>query len=252
MRSLPDAQRPELLCLPHAGGSAAFFHPWRTALADVANVVPIEVAGHGSRRREPLPATFEAALASVWPQARRQTGNRYVLYGHSLGALYAFELARRLPRPPLALVVSGRNAPSRSAELPDCHDWPDGAFTDRLATYDGIPPEIRLDPALMRLFLPVLRADMRIAEQYRRTAGPPLSCPIVACYGEGDPLLSPEGVADWTNETSAGCEILLAPGGGHFFISEQGFTARLAVSLSQVLGKAAVNDGAENRSDHVG
>ena len=236
MRSRPDAQRPTLLCLAHAGGSAAFFRLWRTALAYAADVVPIEVAGHGARRKEPLPATFEAALASIWPQARRHTENRYVMFGHSLGALYAFELARRLPRSPLALVVSGRNAPSRSAELPDCHEWPDSAFADRLASYDGIPPEIRRDPALMRLFLPVLRADMRIAERYRRTAGPPLSCPIVACYGERDPLLSPEGVADWTNETSAGCEILMTPGAGHFFLREPGFPARLAVSLSLVTG----------------
>jgi medium-chain acyl-[acyl-carrier-protein] hydrolase len=231
---MPDAQRPTLLCLPHAGGSAAFFRPWRTALADVADVVPIEVAGHGARRTEPLPATFETALASVWPLAHHHIEKRYAIFGHSLGALYAFELARRLPRTPLALVVSGRNAPGRSAELPDCHEWPDGAFADRLASYGGIPAEIRRDPALMRLFLPVLRADMRIAERYRRTAGQPLSCPIVVCYGERDPTLSLEGVADWTNETSAGCEILAAPGGGHFFLREQGFPARLAVSLSLI------------------
>lgn len=225
---------PTLLCLAHAGGSAAYFRPWGTALADVADVVPIEVAGHGARRQEPLPATFEESLASVWDQARRYSEKRYAIFGHSLGALYAFELARRLPRPPLALVVSGRNAPGRPAELPDCHEWPDDAFVDRLASYDGFPAEIRRDQALMRLFLAVLRVDMRIAERYRRTAGPPLSCPIVACYGERDPLLSAEGVADWANETSAGCEILMAPGGGHFFLLEQDFTARLAASLSAI------------------
>jgi surfactin synthase thioesterase subunit len=77
---------------------------------------------------------------------------------------------------------------------------------------------------------------MRIAERYRRMASPPPSCPVVACYGERDPLLSPEGVADWANETSVGCEILVTPGGGHFFLREQGFPARLAAYLPLVTG----------------
>jgi medium-chain acyl-[acyl-carrier-protein] hydrolase len=225
-------QRPVLLCLPHAGGSAAFFRPWHTKLARVADVVPIEIAGHGARRSEPLPVTFETALASVWPAVRDRTTGRYALFGHSLGALYAFELARRLAPPPLALIVSGRNTPARSSEMPQCHELPDTAFADRLASYGGIPIEIYRDTELMRLFLPVLRADMRIAECYRRPAGPSLRCTIIAFYGEQDPLVSPDGAAGWRSETTGGCEIVSVPG-GHFCLGEDVFTGRLAASLAR-------------------
>jgi medium-chain acyl-[acyl-carrier-protein] hydrolase len=226
-------QRPVLVCLPHAGGSAAFFRPWQTKLAGIADIVPVEIAGHGARRNEPVPVTFEAALASVWPTVRGHARGRYALFGHSLGALYAFELARRMGRPPLALIVSGRNTPARSSEMPQCHELPDTAFADRLASYGGIPVEIYRDPGLMRLFLPVLRADMRIAECYRRAAGPSLRCPIIAFYGEQDPLVSPDGVAGWKSETTGGCEIVSVPG-GHFCLGDDVFTGRLAASLARV------------------
>jgi surfactin synthase thioesterase subunit len=229
-----DGQRPVLLCLPHAGGSATFFRPWREKLAEVVDVVPLEIAGHGARRNEPLPVTFEAALASVWHVAREHARGHYAVFGHSLGALYAFELARRLARPPLALVVSGRNAPALSAEMPDCHELPDSAFADRLASYGGIPSEVYRDPALMRLFLPVLRADMRIAERYRRLAAPSLRCPVIALYGEHDPLVSREGATGWRHETLGGCEIFAVPG-DHFCLKEEAFTGRVAVQLARIL-----------------
>ena len=230
--------RPTLLCLPHAGGSAAFFRPWQARLAGVAHVIPVEIAGHGARRSESPPTTLDAAIASVWPAVCGHAEQEYAVFGHSLGALYAFELARRLVRPPRALVVSGRNAPARSAEMPQCHELPDEAFSERLASYGGIPPEIYRDPELMRLFRPALRADMRIAEQYRRPDGPSLRCPIIVLYGDRDPLVSPAGVALWRSETSGRCEIVPVPG-DHFCLRDAVFTDRLALALARATATSA-------------
>jgi surfactin synthase thioesterase subunit len=231
----PATSRLALLCLPHAGGAAAFFRPWRAALSDAAEVVPIEVAGHGARRNEPLPLTFTAALGSIWAAITSHADRRYALFGHSLGALYAFEIARRLTqlgRPPALLVTSGRNGPARSAEIPDCHNMPDNEFVALLTSYGGIPAEIRDDPALMRFFLPTLRADIRIAERYTRAGEAVLRCPVTVFFGARDPLVSAAGVAAWRRETTADCEIARLPG-GHFCLRESYYLGRLREALSR-------------------
>jgi surfactin synthase thioesterase subunit len=87
----------------------------------------------------------------------------------------------------------------------------------------------------MQLFLPVLRADMLIAERYRHVAGPSLECPVIALYGERDPLVSPEGMAGWRSETIGGCEIIPVPG-GHFCLREDDFLGRLTAPLTRVMG----------------
>jgi medium-chain acyl-[acyl-carrier-protein] hydrolase len=235
---------PALICLPHAGGNAAFFRSWQAELGDVARIVAAEVAGHGARRNEPVPATMEAALASIWPTVSGHATGRYALFGHSLGALYAVEMARRLQRlgrPPALLIATGRNGPTRRAELADCHDLPEAEFVARLASYGGIPAEIGADPALVRYFLPALRADMRIAERYRCDGGTSLRCPVVVLYGDRDPLVSGPGVAAWRLATTAHCEIGQVPG-GHFCVREAGFTGRLR---DAVRGYVAAGEGGD-------
>lgn len=234
-----------LLCFPHAGGTAAFFRGWHTALDSVAEVVPIELAGHGARRSEPLPQTFDQALDSVRATVARYTHRRYGLFGHSLGALYAFETARLLTaagRAPMLLIASGRNGPSRAAETPPCHALPDAEFVAALARYGGIPTEILGDPALVRFFLPVLRADMRLAERYVRANGPRLDCPIIALSGTRDPLVSRTGVATWRQETTATCH-LIEVDGDHFCLQTKGYLDRLRRAIVEHLAGAPAGRG---------
>ncbi len=238
-----STERPVLLCLPHAGGNATFFRSWHTVLADAVDVVALEIAGHGARRNEQLPRTLGEALDSVWNVVVGYCDRRHVLFGHSLGALYAFEIAHRLSRrgcPPELLLVSGRNAPGFRAEVPDCHRLPDTEFIDRLVSYGGIPAEIAKDPALMKLFLPALRADMRITERYTRGDQSPLRCPITIFYGEKDPLVSRAGVEAWCREASQRCEIITLPG-GHFGPPDERLRRVRQVVLSHF--PAAVNGG---------
>src|SRR3954468_9181686 len=136
-----------MVCFPHAGGTAAAFRRWPALLGDLVEITAVELPGRGTRRAEPPPATigdaFAAALSAVPPDL---PAGGYVLFGHSLGALYAFEAARHLTaagRPPALLVASGRNGPPRPAEIPPLHRLPDGEFLDRLAGFGGIPDLVR-------------------------------------------------------------------------------------------------------------
>jgi surfactin synthase thioesterase subunit len=222
-----------LVCLPHAGGSGTAFHPWRSRLADLVEVIPVEPAGHGRRSREPLPRTFGEAMCSLRDRVERHAHRRYGLFGHSLGALFAFEAARHLTAAgtsPALLIVSGRNGPSRTNEGPPCHALPDEAFLQALARFGGVPPEILAEESLLDFFRPLLRADMRIAERYERRPGHPLHCPIVAIFASGDPLVSPAGVAAWREETSAGCRLVEVPG-GHFSIRSERYLSALREGL---------------------
>jgi surfactin synthase thioesterase subunit len=196
------------------------FHRWRPVLGDLAEPFGVEAAGRGSRRAEPLAETFGAALRSMIPAIAEHARPPYLVFGHSLGALYAFEAARLLTaagRPPELLVVSGRDGPSVPSALPVCHTLPDEEFLAVLSGFGGIPEPILAEPGLARFFLPVLRADMRIAETYARAGRHVLACPITALYASGDPLTSAAGVAAWQDETTGSCRAVEVDG-GHFTV----------------------------------
>lgn len=244
-RAVAEADsRPVLICFPHAGGTAAFFRAWRGELHDVADVVAVELPGRGARRDLPLPQSFDQAVSSVWAAVWAHSHRPCGLYGHSLGALIAFEIARHLTaygRGPRLLVVSGRDGPSTpgSGRL---HRLPDAELIARLAGYGGIPAQILGDRALVRLLLPALRADLRLAERYQRAPGPVLRCPIVGLYGAADPLTTHAGVTGWQAETSArGETVKLA--GGHFCVQAPGYPATLRRVLAAPLARAPAAAG---------
>ncbi|MCB1019995.1 MAG: thioesterase, partial [Acidobacteria bacterium] len=141
-----------------------------------------------------------------------------VLFGHSMGAIVGFELAHRLQRrgaPVRGLIVSGCRAPA--VEQRDFRsDQPDHVLVERLRAQGGTPDELLDHPEFAALFLPVLRADLRALEAYRKPPRPPLDCPIRAFAGELDPEATPDSVADWSRETCASFRLERFPG-GHFF-----------------------------------
>jgi surfactin synthase thioesterase subunit len=127
--------------------------------------------------------------------------------------------------------------------MPWCHELPDAEFVERLVSYGGIPEEIREAPDVIQLFLPVLRADMRIAERYLRSPGPPIDRPVSVLYGTDDPLVSPAGVSAWRGETVAPVEITALPG-GHFCFQEPGYLSRLRDTLAAL---PAPSEGSSTR-----
>jgi medium-chain acyl-[acyl-carrier-protein] hydrolase len=221
---MPNPQaRLSLFCFPYAGGAAMIYRQWPQLLPPSVEALPLQLPGRGSRMLEPL-ITDSAVLVEQAAEAMRPLLDRpFALFGHSMGALICYELARHLRRTgapePMHLFVSGRRAP----HVPN-HDEPrytlsDSDLIDQLRRLKGTPPELLQDPEVMQLMLPLVRADFQINENYRYTVEPPLRCPISAYGGLQDREVPRDELAAWAEHTTGGFDLRMFDG-GHFFLHE--------------------------------
>jgi medium-chain acyl-[acyl-carrier-protein] hydrolase len=210
-----------LFCFPYAGGGAVIYRRWAESLPRSVEVLAVQPPGRGNRMREaPLlrvSAIVEALAAEVVPYLDRP----FAFFGHSLGALVAFELARRLRRErgvePARLFVSGRRAPHVSSDDGVTHDLPATEFIAELRRLKGTPPEVLEHEELMELMIPLLRADFEVCETYEFEPGPPLACPVTAFGGIEDRDVTREHIAAWREHTTGPFLMRMLPG-DHFFI----------------------------------
>jgi medium-chain acyl-[acyl-carrier-protein] hydrolase len=212
-----------LICFPHAGGGAAAFHPFAALLPDSIEMTAVQLPGRETRLAETpyrqMGPLIEALLAGI----RDSLVEPYALFGHSMGALVAFELCRALRRAgmplPQTVVVSGRRSPTVPNTEAPLHVLDDQAFVDALvARYDAIPKVIRDEPELMSLFIPVMKADFATFETYTHTDEPPLACALAIYGGRDDPQT--DQMAGWANLFAGPC-LTRQFDGGHFFLAEQ-------------------------------
>jgi surfactin synthase thioesterase subunit len=194
-------------------------------LAPAVAVLPVQLPGRGTRLAE-SPRTRVLDLARELAGALTLgPGDRYALFGYSLGALIAFELARELRRrgapAPDHLFACARRAPCLPEQDGRAHDLPDAAFVEEVGRrYEAIPAEVAGEPELMRLLLPALRADFEMLETYEYSEGEPLDCPITAIAGIDDPRATAYEIEGWERETRVGFSIRRFPG-GHFFFRDR-------------------------------
>jgi medium-chain acyl-[acyl-carrier-protein] hydrolase len=240
-RPRPDPTA-RLLCFHHAGGSPAAFRPWLDDLPAHVELLVVRLPGREARLREtPLTRVPEIVGPLAKALAPLCDGVRVVCFGHSLGALLAFEFARELRRQALssldALVVSGRNAPGfgRTLLLHQLSDAELVAEVQRI--YGGIPPAILDEPELLKLTLPVLRADLTLNEAYVFEDEPPLDCPIHAYAGLDDPRVGAAGLEAWGRQSSASFEWAQLEG-EHFYLSSPVGKRAVLAKLAPVLGSA--------------
>jgi medium-chain acyl-[acyl-carrier-protein] hydrolase len=226
-----------LFVIPHAGGGAGHYRGWTDWLPDGVRLEVLDLPGHATRMREPLVTDWGELAADLADAVRsRITGDAedYVLAGHSLGAALAFEAARALERegrPPELLVVTGRNAPTAGLSHRPIHALPDDQLLAALDRLGGTPSPVLDRPELIRVYLPALRADLRLAETYTRFPGPPLAVPLTAFAGRHDRLTDGPSLVGWARETTGVFELGILPG-GHFFHAEPAFAAALRPRLA--------------------
>jgi medium-chain acyl-[acyl-carrier-protein] hydrolase len=211
-----------LFCLPYAGGGAGVFRGWEDSLAGRVEVCPVQLPGRETRFREPAFTRLAPLVEALAGSLRLYLDRPFALFGHSMGALLAFELARRLQRDhgpqPVRLVVSGCGAPQTRTSRTTIHALPAAEFREELRRLDGTPAAILANDELMDLLLPTLRADFSLCESYAYIAGPPLACPVTALGGLGDDAVSRQDLDAWRDQTTGPFRVRMLPG-GHFFLN---------------------------------
>lgn len=220
-REVNPRARLRLFCFPYAGGGASVYRGWAGTLPGDVEVCPVQLPGRESRMRDqpfersgPMIQALADVLAPVFDLP-------FVFFGHSMGAMISFELSRELRRRgealPLHIFVSGRRAPQVPAREEPIHDLPEPEFLDRLRELNGTPEEVLQHAELMRLLMPILRADFAVNETYSYTGGEPFDFGISAFGGWGDAEITRDDLALWKEQTRGRFRLRMLPG-DHFFL----------------------------------
>jgi medium-chain acyl-[acyl-carrier-protein] hydrolase len=217
-----DAAALRLFCFPYAGAGTSAFRGWHEALPPDVEVCSLQLPGRGSRLGEPAFRRMTPLVEALAEGVRAALGTPIAFFGHSMGALVAFELAREMRRrgwpAPRHLFVSGLAAPHLPDPAPTrLHRLTDGELVAELRRLGGTPPAVLESPEILELTLPTLRADFELLETYRYEPEPPLDCDLTALGGQDDRFVTPGGLAAWAAETSGRFTRVVFPG-NHFFL----------------------------------
>ena len=218
---VPPRARLRLFCFPYAGGAAHIYHNWPRRLPEDVEVCAVQPPGRGGRLQERPFTNLTELVAAAVPALLPFMDRPFAFYGHSMGALIGFEVARRLReagRPePLHLFVSGCRAPQLPDQREITYDLPEPQFIEELRRLNGTPPEVLEHEELLRLLLPLLRADFAVTETYKYSEGPPLGCPLTAVGGLQDEESTREHLIHWREMTTGAFSLHMLPG-DHFFL----------------------------------
>lgn len=212
--------RVRLLCFPFAGGGASTYRAWPDALSPEVEVWPVQLPGRENRLAEPAARDLRALAGTLVGVFRPHLAVPYALFGHSMGAMIAFELVRQLRAQgmpePAHLFVSAHAAPHLGDRAP-VHDLPTLVFLDVLRAYNGTSQSVLDHPELLELLLPNLRADFALFETYRYREEPPLQCPMSVFGGVDDSSVPVGRLQPWKRHTTGPFRLRLLPG-NHFFL----------------------------------
>jgi len=215
--------RLRLFCFPYAGGGARTFRDWADKLAPDLEVCAVQLPGRERRRSEPALRRTGEAVQILSDVLRPHLDLPFVLFGHSMGAVLAYEVARdlaaRAGQEPRGLIVSGRRAPQLPSRRRNLHGLPRDEVIAEVKALNGTPAEVFEHPDLVDLILPTLRSDFELVETYVQPPGPVLSCPVIAASGREDREVSPHELAGWRSVTTGPFRTMLFEG-DHFYLND--------------------------------
>lgn len=219
----PGAER-RLFCFPYAGnGAAAYFH-WAERMPKEIEVCPVELPGRGKRFREPLYYDFSALIGELAAAIADYLDKPFSFFGHSMGALISFELARCLKKEygvsPELLCVSGCPAPHLYRSEVQISSLSDQDLLLHVRQLNGLPDEILQNQELLQIFLPILRADFSLCDSFVYREDQHLSCPVIVFGGLDDPNISSQELYSWRQITEGFFKIYRLPG-DHFYLLRQ-------------------------------
>lgn len=244
VRQLVHAPRMRLFCFSYAGGSAANYYSWQAGLDPSIEICAVQLPGRGARFGEPPLRSLEQAVQALSQVIAGLDDLPFAFFGHSLGGLLAFELARYCQRHgrvmPERLIVSGTVAPRGRRLARNLHELSDADLIAALRQYNGVPTAVLDEPELMALMLPTVRADFAMVAGYSYHSEARMDLPICVFGGDRDPHVPFQDLALWQEETNDTIG-LYAFAGDHFFIqsARDAVLARLREELMPMIATAA-------------
>jgi surfactin synthase thioesterase subunit len=209
------------VCFPHAGGSASYYLPLSRALSPEFDVYALQYPGRQDRYKEPLVQSIDEMADRVFAVLGDLADGPVAFFGHSMGAVLAFEVARRLEaqtgRRPVALFASGSRAPSRYLGRREEEGEVD--FIKVMRDLGGTDPRVLNEPDMLATFLPAFRSDYLALEAYHRGTEFGISAPIVVMTATDDPKTTEADARAWHEHTTAGGEVHTFDG-GHFYLEK--------------------------------
>jgi medium-chain acyl-[acyl-carrier-protein] hydrolase len=216
--------RLRLFCFTYAGGGASIYRPWTRELPPEVELCVIQLPGRESRLLEEPYTEMSALVEQLSAALDRYLDIPFAFFGHSMGALVAFELAREIRRRRgLSLVhlfVSGHVAPSIQRRRAPVHQLPASEFVEAIRRLNGTPEQVLENAELMELVLPALRADLALCETYTYVDEAPLGCPISAFGGLADAEVGYDDLRAWQSQTTGQFRLRLFPG-DHFYLRDE-------------------------------
>lgn len=217
----PDAGA-RLVCFPHAGGSASFYFPMSQRLMDRIEVLSLQYPGRQDRRFEPCIDDIGKLATEVFGELRPWLDKPVAFFGHSMGAILAFEVILRMENElgtrPIRLFASGRRSPA-SLRDENVHQCNDEGILAEMTRMGGSDSRVLGDPELLRMILPAIRSDYKAIETYRPLPGASVRCPIDVLVGDGDPKTTIDEARAWKDHTTAGSDLHVFAG-GHFYLAQ--------------------------------
>lgn len=229
-----DGCETKLVCFPHAGGWASAYRTWPPGLPRDVGVLAVRYPGREDRLGDPFPSGLEALADDIADGLGDLTRHRLVLFGHSMGASVAHEVALRLQGrgcPPAALCVSGRRPPHVLDGRRRLFGTDEEIIAD-VIRFDASRAVVFADPGLREVVLPAVRADYRLVDDYPGGLRPPLDCPVYGYTGDDDSEVTPEQMRRWADLTHGSFRLRVLPG-GHFYLRAE--EAALLADLGDVL-----------------
>lgn len=223
----------KLYCFPHAGAGVSSFGRWPSAVGSAALSTPVLLPGRGGRRRERRIVEPSGLLAELLRMYGRPTKEPYGLYGHSLGGMIAYTVARAAHRAglpgPAFVAVGACPPPHATGGLTEAGDLSDDELLDLLHEFGAVPPDTPRGGVWQRVALSVIRDDLRLARALRADADGPLDVPLLILSGRDDPLAAPDVMTGWRDWGSRTVVERTLPG-DHFFVRGR--------ELPRLLGRA--------------